>query len=370
MVTPRPVQRDDARHCRRAARGGALAVAVIALLLPAGVRAQSSSDQAAAEALFKQGRDLMAAGQYGEGCPKLAESERLDPAPGTLLNLATCYERNGQVTSAWVTFKEAATAARKADQSERERLATEKAAALEPSLPTLTILVSPKADQPDLEVRRDGEIVGRAEWGAPIPVDPGVHVIDARAPGRKPWQGQVPPVAIGTKASLEVPPLAPLPENEASGIAPYPAGTSPASGVPGAAPTGSTAPAVEPPGPAAPTHPGATQRLVAGITGGVGLASIAAGAVLGALAMSDNNQAASSGCISNVCNQQSYATGNDAKHAATASTIAFAVGGGLVAAGVVLWLTSPGDARGSGVRAGLVPAASTSSAGAMLQGSF
>jgi hypothetical protein len=345
-------------------------VLVAALAFAPAARAQSSSDQAAAEALFKQGRDLMASGQYAEACPKLAESERLDPAPGTLLNLATCYERNGQVASAWVTFKEAATAARKADQTDRARLATEKAAALEPSLPTLTIVVPPGSDLPDLEVRRDGEVVGRAEWGAPIPLDPGPHAVEARASGRQAWQGHAPVLGVGAKASVEVPPLAPLPEAPAAPVPASATGVVP-SVVPAATTTAaqSASPAPVDTAPAEPAHRGATQRAVAWVAGGVGLAGLAAGAILGAMALADNNQA-SSDCLSNVCNQQGISSTHDANNAATASTVAFAAGGALVAVGLVLWLTAPADVHGSGVRAALVPMASDGAAGTMIRWSF
>ncbi len=118
-------------------------------LAPAVARAQSASDQAAATALFKQGRDLMAAGKYADACPKLAESQRLDPGAGTLLNLATCYEKNGQLASAWTTYQDAASAAQKAGEGERVKAARAKVAALEPTLPTLTIVVPAAADRSD-----------------------------------------------------------------------------------------------------------------------------------------------------------------------------------------------------------------------------
>lgn len=152
---------------------------VCAMLVPALAHAQSVSDQAAAEALFKQARDLMAAGDYAQACPKLVESERLDPSAGTMLNLASCYEKNGQLASAWVTFKGAATAAQKANEPERAKLARGRVAKLEPRLPTLTITVAAEADLPGLVVTRDDEKVGRAEWGTPIPIDPG------RTPSRR-----------------------------------------------------------------------------------------------------------------------------------------------------------------------------------------
>ena len=58
-------------------------------------------DPAAAQALFDQGRDLMRQNKHAEACPKLAESNRLDPAIGTLFHLADCYEQSGRVASAW-----------------------------------------------------------------------------------------------------------------------------------------------------------------------------------------------------------------------------------------------------------------------------
>ena len=94
--------------------------------------AQNASSQAAAQALFDEARSLMNAGKFAEACPKFAESERLDPGAGTLLNLANCYEKGGQTASAWVTFKDAAAAADVKHRTDWSQRARERATALEP----------------------------------------------------------------------------------------------------------------------------------------------------------------------------------------------------------------------------------------------
>jgi hypothetical protein len=341
----------------RAATLGAVVTIVGAAATTA--RAQSSGDQAAAEALFKQGRDLMASGHLAEACPKLAESQRLDPGTGTLLNLATCYERNGQVASAWVTYKEAATAAQNGDQTERAQLARRKAAELEPRLSMLTIVVPATADRPDLQIRRDGQPIGRPGWGVPIPVDPGVHTIEASAAGRKPWLGQASVEGAAAQASVEVPPLAELP-TEAPQTAPSPPQTAAAVLPPPAA-------VVVPPPPDS-AHAQA-QRTIGLVTGAVGIAGLVVGATFGLIARADNDDAKRNCPTDSTCNQDGLASSTSALHAATASNVAFIAGGALTAAGLVLYLTAPRDAASSGALA-LSPVVGAAAGGLSLHGGW
>src|ERR1700678_3583891 len=94
---------------------GRSAVAVALSVLASGTAwGQSASGAAAAEALFDEGKALMAAGNYASACPKFAESNRLDEGIGTSLWLADCFEKNGQTASAWAEFRAAAALAVKA----------------------------------------------------------------------------------------------------------------------------------------------------------------------------------------------------------------------------------------------------------------
>jgi hypothetical protein len=162
-----------------------------------------------AEALFDQGRKLMAAQQYSEACPKFAASHRLDPALGTLLNLAYCWKQLGRAASAWSAYREAASLAYWQHQTQREAFARSEAAELETRLARLTVRVA-DTEHPTLELWRDGVPVPRDVWGVDVPVDPGEYTIEAVAPDHSSFSTRV-SIAAGGRALVDVPPLEPLP---------------------------------------------------------------------------------------------------------------------------------------------------------------
>ena len=178
------------------------------MLIPVAASAESSS--ATAHSLFLEARTAMDKGDYEAACPKLEESMRLDPAVGTQLNMADCYERVGKVGSAWAGFLDAASMAKSSRQPEREKLARARAKALEPRLPRLLIDADASAE-PGLEILRDGIGVGSASWGSALVVDPGAHDVVASAPGKMSWrtvvdakEGQTARVTVPRKLFVRV----------------------------------------------------------------------------------------------------------------------------------------------------------------------
>src|SRR6185295_2178843 len=117
---------------------------------------------AAAQALFEQGRALMAQGHAADACGKFEESQRLDPALGTQFNLANCYEQLGKLASAYALFTQVAATAHATGQQQREAVARARAEAVKPKLTKLTIVV-PTAGSHKLRVERDGMEVGEAQ---------------------------------------------------------------------------------------------------------------------------------------------------------------------------------------------------------------
>jgi hypothetical protein len=295
-----------------------LALVLVCWSVP--VWGQSSDAKAAAEALFVEGRNLMIDGQFAAACQKFEASQKLDPGLGTMLNLADCYEKSGRTASAWAEYREAIPAARASGSEERARLAEERARALESRLSTLTIRVMADATGSEVEVLRDGIPVDRAVLSTPIPVDPGEHLVIARAPGRKEWSKQIAVGAERDKVEIEVPAL---PAADAASQAAPVAGSEPTSA-------------------ASPRSSWSGQKTWALVSGGVGVVGLGVGAVFGVMAGSELS-AAKDGCPTypNGCSESNYSHNNNAHTFADVSTVGLIAGGAALVLGGVLWFTAP-----------------------------
>lgn len=200
---------------------GSLVLATSLALAPSIARADDKA--AAAEALFNEGQKLFNDGAINAACEKLQESYNLDPAMGALLVLAACHEKQGKTASAWSEFKTLESQAQRAGRKDREEFARDAVARLEPKLRKLAVRV--KVPVEGLEVKRNGVPVGKAQWGLPIPVDPGAIKVEAAAPGKKPFTGSIDVQPGPGLTELEVPALADAPvEKPGPGPDPGPGG--------------------------------------------------------------------------------------------------------------------------------------------------
>ena len=159
------------------------ASSIAALLLVVGPAAAEPEPDLGvlAETLFREGRALLEAGKPNQACPKLADSYRLDPRLGTLMNVAACHEMEGRVATAWAEFLEAARRARAratADATKLEATARSRATALEPKLHRVEIFVDGATS--DLALSLDGKELPPSAWSTPFPADPGHHELEVR----------------------------------------------------------------------------------------------------------------------------------------------------------------------------------------------
>jgi len=313
----------------------ALALCCVGVSVPTNAHAEAGAAQkAAAESLFDDGLKAMKSGHFAEACPKLEESERIDPAIGTLLYLGECYEKSGRTASAWATFREAASAAQAQGETERTRVAAQRADRLQPSLSKLTLKVVPETAQiASLRVTRDNVVLAKALFGVAIPVDPGKYHIVASADGYQSHEADIEVLANADSKTLEIPALvaSTAPPVAAAGAVPAPN--------PGAEQASSTAPPRNPEPDAA--SGGNGLRTAAYVTGALGVVSLGVGTFFGVKAISKNNDAKDHCPGGNTCNDPAgESLTKDAKNAATVANITIGVGAAFVVAGVVLYLTS------------------------------
>jgi hypothetical protein len=181
-------------------------------------------------------------------------------------------------------------------------MAKERAAMLKPRLATLTIALAPGKTAPGIQIRRDGELLDPSVWGTPVPVDPGMHRVEASARGKKTWTASVEiPRKSGANVTVTVPVL------EADSV---------------------------------PAHGATTLRTAAFVAGGAGAIGITMGAAFGITAIVKNDASEAYCRAGNLCTGKGVTLRSEARAAGTGSTVAFAVGAAALAGGAILYLTS------------------------------
>jgi len=278
-------------------------------------------DPVRAEALFGEARRLMATGDYAGACPRFAESEALDPAPGTALNLAICYELQGKLASAWAAFRTTQSLADAAGQKERANAARKEASDLEPKVSRIVIVAPPTLQLAGLEVRCDGQRLSEVELGMAVPRDGGGHDVEATAPGKRPWRVHVELQQGGQRLVVTIPELVDLPpptDNASSGVSPHEA-------------AGADQKAVS----SESSARGGTQRTVGVVIGVVGVASLAVGGVLGLVAKAKQNTAETE------TGTQQYDDSASAVGMANLATGVVCLGAALALVGGGFWVTAP-----------------------------
>jgi hypothetical protein len=271
--------------------------------------AQPSAGQLAiAETLFREGRQLMAQGKFPDACPKLVESQRIDPQVGTLINLAACHDGEGKTASAWAEYNDAAAQALRAGRADHESVARRKGAEVQARLSRVVMFAARPID--GLVVTFDGAQLGNGVLGTPLPIDPGQHAIKAEAAGRVAWSSTIDVRPGPATQTVTLPDLAPT----SAGSPSFP-------------------------------DPVATPRRVsplAWVTGGVALTGLGVGTYFGLRAFAKNDEA-SIACPKNVCDAAGIDLDQQGRTAATVSTVAFVIGAASTLATVGLFVFRGGS---------------------------
>jgi hypothetical protein len=320
------MQWSNRTHDGRSSRAVGVALAcAAAVLAPPAIGAEEA---VSAKLLFDDAIERMQSADYDRACPALAQSQALDPHPGTLFALADCeafrhhraaaYARYGEYLNVYATLPRE----KQLRQGTRPKEASEKRAELERALVEVTLALPP--DAPDgTTVTLDDVLLGADSLDAPARLDPGAHVVVTLAPGHFRTVQRF-TVAEGEKLALTL---------RVGSLATH-------------APERVEDRASNAHAPVA-AAPGDLHRTTAFVAGGVGAAGLVLGTITGALMLSKQG-AIAEGCRdagSGVakCTTAGADAGNSAKALGAVATVGFVTA--LVGAGVaiVAITTRPSD---------------------------
>jgi hypothetical protein len=329
-------------RCARVCAASLFLASPIALAQPS----QAETDRAVA--LFKEGRDLITAGNLEGARAKLSESLNVQPLVGTLLNLADCEERLGLLVGASGHWAEALVLAAKLGD-DRLAEARDRAQKLDARVPKLRVRLAATPPPATKVMLAQGGAAPKelTELGRELPLNPGKYQVWVMAPGRKDRVYEVKAVE-GSRAVLEVDvgpdlskPVAPVPRQPREPAAPAPERGEPGAPSPLGAPTtpdrSTGAPDASSEGE---WSAGRTAGLVVGLTG---IVSLGIGAALGGVAMSKTSDAKDHCNDNDYCDADGLDLRSQAISMARGSTATFIIGGALVVGGLITFLVAPTD---------------------------
>lgn len=304
-------------------------VAVIVGVIVALGSVASADNKQRAEALFKDGKKLMAEKRYADACAAFEESHKLDPGIGAQLNIARCYEEWGKLGRAFTTYQAAEKAARDANDKRAEDI-KKLIADLDSQVPRLTVKL-PKDAPKGFQVTMDKKPI--TVLGEAFVVDPGPKTLEWWV-GDGPKKQKIVAVERGgeSEVTLDVPKGTVVkPENGAGD------GTGNGNGDD------------KKPTPEKAAVPGRAQRIGGIALGGAGVLAIGVSSIMTLSARGKYNDALDMYCngMKNTCDPQGLAITHDARSTANTATVIFLVGLAAVGGGVALYLLAPSASSAS-----------------------
>lgn len=292
------------------------AVTILAILLTAGTASADKADK-----LFQKAKKLHAEKKYAEACPTYEEVDKTDPAIGSKLNVAKCYEDWGKLATAYTWYVQADKMATDAkdDRAPKIKAVIEE---LDTNVPRITLKIPDGADPDVLDtLTLDGQPIPEDWLNEQQRIDPGPHVIEFTVEGQK--KKKMAPVERGgeSELSLDIP----------KGVGKKPRPPKKKDGE------------VLPPPPPPPADPGKTRRWLGIGIGGAGVIAVGVASVLTLTARSSYKSALADHCMgmTSACDAEGYKLTHDARTRANVATVVTLIGVAAIGGGAFLYFTAP-----------------------------
>lgn len=320
---------------------------VTSIALVVALTAHASADKA--DKLFQKAKKLHAEKKFAEACPTYEQVDKTDPAIGSKLNVAKCYEDWGRLATAYGWYVQAdkmATDAKDDRASKIKELIEE----LDTNVPRMMIKTPDGADPDVLDtITLDGQPISEDYLNTEQRIDPGPHVIEFIVEGQK--KKKMAPVERGgeSELSLDIPKgVGKKPRPKKNGEVTPPIDVTP--------------------------DPGKTRRWIGIGVGGAGVVAIGVASIMTLSARSNYKDALAEHCMGSTtgCTATGVRLTGDARTTANIATVVTLVGVAAIAGGAVLYFTAPKAPKTNTEKQALYvsPTLDTTGGGFVVGGSF